>query len=94
MDATTARTLLTQTLDEARWKNEDGVLMLWQMSYEMPLVPDATPQVNRRIEKLVERVGFTPKDFTDPGQQERRLDVTLRELGDLGVVLDAGASGC
>jgi len=92
MDAGTARQLLTRTLDEARWKNEDGVLMLWQMSYDMPLVPDATPQVNRRIEKLVERVAFVPKDFTDRDEGERRLDASLRELSELGVVLDPGSS--
>lgn len=94
MDATTAGSLLKHTLDEARWKNEDGVLMLWQMSYDMPLVPDATPQVNRRIEKLVERVAFTAKDFVDADQQDRRLDASLGELANLGVVLDAGPATC
>lgn len=94
MDATTAGTLLAETLDEARWKNEDGVLMLWQMSYEMPLVPDASPQTNRRIEKLVERLAFIPKDFGDGDEAERRIDATVRELDEIGVALEAGPTTC
>ncbi|HEU5059602.1 MAG TPA: radical SAM protein [Kofleriaceae bacterium] len=89
MDVATARRLLTATLDEARWKNEEGVLMLWQMQYETPLVPDATPQVNRRVEKLVERLAFLPRDHRDDEQARRRFAALLAELGELGVSLEA-----
>jgi anaerobic magnesium-protoporphyrin IX monomethyl ester cyclase len=89
MDVATARRLLTATLDEARWKNEAGVLMLWQMQYETPLVPDATPQVNRRIEKLVERLAFLPRDLGEGADARRRFDAIIGELGELGVHLEA-----
>ncbi len=91
MDVATARRLLTGTLDEARWKNESGVLMLWQMQYDTPLVPDASPQANRRIEKLVERLAFLPRDFPDADAAGRRFASIERELEALGVEWRGGA---
>lgn len=89
MDVETAWSLLTRTLDEARWNNDRGVLMLWQMKYETPLVPEASPQVNRRIEKLIERLGFLGKDFaSDPdARAAARFDAIVAELAELGVSL-------
>lgn len=89
MDVATARRLLTATLDEARWKNEDGVLMLWQMQYETPLIPDATPQKSRRVEKLIERLAFLPRDLGEGEDARRRFDAIAAELGSLGVFLEA-----
>ena len=48
MDSVTAHELRERTLFEARWKNEEGVLSLWQLSYERPLVPDLNLQKNYR----------------------------------------------
>ncbi|WP_437304750.1 B12-binding domain-containing radical SAM protein [Sorangium sp. So ce388] len=89
MDVETARRLHRRTLREARWQNDLGVLLLWQMKYEMPLVPDRSLEDNYRIEKLLERLAFAPKDFIDAPQRVAALSSSLViELSALGVHVD------
>lgn len=83
MDIASARELLTTTLDELRWKNDRGVMLLWQMDYQTPLAPHLTDAENRRVEKLVERLAFVPKEFSgdSAAQVTRRCLDELQQLG-------------
>jgi hypothetical protein len=87
MDIQTARALLVRTLDELRWKNDNGVMLLWQMDYQTPLVPRLGDAENRRIEKLIERLAFVPREFPDLERGRRVLEEILAALAKLGVVV-------
>ncbi|HEX8335350.1 MAG TPA: radical SAM protein, partial [Pyrinomonadaceae bacterium] len=85
MDVATARTLRKQTLRDVRWKNDGAVPFLWQTDYQTPLLPHRTARENYRVEKLVERIGFLPTDYPDPGRGGEMLRAMLGELAGLGV---------
>lgn len=93
MDATAARALQTRTLDEARWRSDDAVLLLWQADYETPLIPGADRRTALRLEKAVERLAMLPIDFrAAPAEQRRRAAEQLAELAALGVYLDTDSA--
>jgi len=85
MDSVTAHELRERTLFEARWKNEEGVLSLWQLSYERPLVPDLNLQKNYRIEKLLERLAFLRKDWGVGEASTHRFRSIFDELRSMGI---------
>jgi hypothetical protein len=85
MDVETARRLQLQTIREVRWKNERAVLSLWQGSYDEPLIPGLNHQENNRIEKLVERLAFLPKDFESETSGTARFNAIENELSNFGV---------
>jgi hypothetical protein len=85
MDSVTAHKLRERTLFEARWKNEEGVLSLWQLSYERPLVPDLNLQKNYRIEKLLERLAFLRKDWGFGEASTHRFRSIFDELRLMGI---------
>lgn len=85
MNVETARALRKQTLRDVRWKNDGAVPFLWQTDYQTPLLPHRTARENYRVEKLVERIGFLPNDYPDPGRNEPILRTMLGELAGLGV---------
>lgn len=90
MDSDTAKRLRKQTLDEVRRANDDAVLLLWQMDYQLPALPGLSHQTNLRVEKLVERLGMLPVDVPDLG---RRLTAAADLLGSLDALgVRAGAS--
>jgi anaerobic magnesium-protoporphyrin IX monomethyl ester cyclase len=85
MDVATARRLQQRTIAEARWRSEESVLLLWQMAFDAPLVPELPARANRRIEKLIERLAFLPKDGRDDARET--FDGIVRELDRFGVRL-------
>jgi anaerobic magnesium-protoporphyrin IX monomethyl ester cyclase len=88
MDVQTARALHQNTFREVRWKNEKAVSVLWQIPYQLPLMPERSLRDNYRVEKLLERLAFAPKDYRhDPDHVKRLSRDILRELEDLGIVI-------
>jgi hypothetical protein len=87
MDAATARQLQERTIYEVRWKNDKAVLALWQGPYEEPLIPGLSHQQNNRLEKLVERLAFLPKDFAPSTRASSMLNTIGNELISFGVEL-------
>jgi anaerobic magnesium-protoporphyrin IX monomethyl ester cyclase len=85
MDSVTAERLRKQTLDEVRRANDDAVLLLWQMDYQLPLLPRLPHETNLRAEKLVERLGMLPVDIPDPGRRLAAAAELLSSLDVLGV---------
>lgn len=85
MDIGTARRLLDHTLDELRWKNERGVMLLWQMDYDLPLAPHLDNRLNLRIEKLIERLAFLSLDFPDDEVRKDRRRTIMEELHRFGI---------
>lgn len=63
MNSETAFRLYKETLKRVRWENDFGVLLLWQMRYEMPLIPDLSVKDNYKLEKLIERLAFVERDY-------------------------------
>ena len=90
MDSGTAKRLRKQTLDEVRRANDDAVLLLWQMDYQLPALPGLSHRTNLRVEKLVERLGMLPVDVPDVGSRLTAATDLLGSLDALGV--RAGAS--
>jgi radical SAM superfamily enzyme YgiQ (UPF0313 family) len=90
MDVATARQLYRRTLKEARWRNENGVLLLWQMKYQLPLVPELSLRQNYRIEKLIERLAFSIKDFRNDQDAREHWFSAMQELNALGVHISKG----
>jgi len=86
MSSQTAFELWRKTVEEARWKNEDGVMSLWQTKYENPLVPELDVRKNRRIEKLVERLSFLKHDFKDERVAREHYDSIIKELNSYNIV--------
>lgn len=80
-----AKSLIAKTLDDLRWKNEDGVMLLWQFDYETPFVPHLSDRINQRIEKLVERLAFLTKDFPQNEEREHRFCQIIDELSRYGI---------
>jgi hypothetical protein len=88
MDSSTARELQRRTVFDVRWKNDYAVTVLWQIPFELPLVPGLTLRENYRVEKLLERVAFAPKDYASEPDRVRSLSVSaVEELGRYGVTL-------
>jgi anaerobic magnesium-protoporphyrin IX monomethyl ester cyclase len=87
MDVSTARKLQRRTFEEARWQSEESVLLLWQMAYDAPLIPELPARANRRIEKLLERLAFLPNEITDPEKAKTTFASIDTELTQLGVRL-------
>ena len=85
MDSQTAGALREKTMVDVRWNNDDAVLNLWQMAYSRPLVPEFDVQQNQRVEKLVERLAFVPKDLGDGVAAGERCRQALTELRALGI---------
>lgn len=86
MDSVTAFRLWEQTVRQARWNNEEGVMSLWQARYENPLVPGLSVRTNRRIEKLVERLAFLQRDLPKEMCSKYCRSI-LDELRGYGIVL-------
>ncbi len=88
MDVHTARALHQETFRAVRWQNERAVSVLWQIPYQLPLMPERSLRDNYRVEKLLERLAFAPKDYRhDPDHVKRLSREILRELDELGIVI-------
>lgn len=88
MDVATARQLHQQTLRDVRWKNENAVAVQWQLPYQLPLIPELGLRENYRLEKLLERLAYAPKDFPDdPERVVAETDAAVRELGQAGIYI-------
>ncbi|ACY13860.1 B12-binding domain-containing radical SAM protein [Haliangium ochraceum] len=86
MDVATARRMHQETLRDVRWKNENAVAVQWQLPYQLPLVPGLELRDNYRVEKLLERLAFAPKDFPDDAARlTTETNAALRELEKFGV---------
>jgi radical SAM superfamily enzyme YgiQ (UPF0313 family) len=89
MDRAAALRLLGRTVSDARWGNEDAVMISWQVDYAAPLVPGIGVKKNRRIEKLIERLTFLPRDLGADARAGTRARAMLDELETLGVRQEA-----
>ncbi|ADO68346.1 B12-binding domain-containing radical SAM protein [Stigmatella aurantiaca] len=88
MDTSTARALHRRTLREVRWKNDRAVAVMWQLAYQLPILPALGLRENYRAEKLFERLAFAPVDFADDPARVRAMSESfIQELGQLGVFL-------
>jgi radical SAM superfamily enzyme YgiQ (UPF0313 family) len=87
MSSDVALRLWETTANEARWKNDTGVLSLWQALYENPLIPELSVEMNLRIEKSVERLAFLPCDFTDPNLARERYLAVIKDLNSYDITL-------
>ncbi|WP_370201573.1 radical SAM protein [Aeromicrobium sp.] len=85
MDVRTARHLNHSTLDLVRRRNERAVLRLWQADYQHLLMPHLGRWENIAIEKAVERIGMTPRDFDDPAEAVPYVRTQLEVLDRYGV---------
>jgi hypothetical protein len=65
MDSASARVLQAETLDLVRRGNDDAVNMLWQGEFQHPLMPHLPDADNMRVEKAVERLAMSSRDFPD-----------------------------
>ncbi len=92
MDVAQARRLQHDTLQQARWRNENAVVLLWQMKYQLPLAPNLSRRQNYRVEKLVERLAFIPEDLKDDHAARQHWAAAMSELNALGVYLSAPLS--
>lgn len=86
MDSDRALALRQETLTDVRWDSEQALLQLWQSDYQRPFVPEADVATNQRIEKLLERLAFTPRDFGAGATASRTCHALMDELTSLGVV--------
>jgi hypothetical protein len=82
MDAQQAQKLLTQTLDDVRWKNDTAIHYLWQPEYESPLSPALDRASSHRLQKIVERYAMLPT-VTEPGSDLHQS--VVHDLNQLGV---------
>lgn len=89
MDVHEARRLNHSTLDLTRRKNDRAVLRLWQAEYQHLLLPQLGREENIRIEKAVERIAMTPRDFPNSLEGVRYIDDQLDVLRRHGVRLRA-----
>lgn len=89
MDVHEARRLNHSTLDLVRKVNDRAVIRLWQPEYQHLLLPQLGRVENITIEKAVERIGMTPRDFTNPDAGVRYIDDQLQVLERYGVRLCA-----
>jgi radical SAM superfamily enzyme YgiQ (UPF0313 family) len=88
MDVKTARALHQNMFREVRWKNEKAVSVLWQIPYQLPIMPERSTRDNYRVEKLLERLAFAPKDYRHDQDYVRRLSREIvRELTERGIVI-------
>jgi hypothetical protein len=86
MDSARAASLRDETLRAVRWNSDRALLQQWQSDYQRPLVPEADVTTNQRIEKLIERLAFAPKDLGDGATASTKCHALIEELGALGVV--------
>jgi hypothetical protein len=87
MSSDVALNLWKRTVNEARWKNDEGVLSLWQALYENPLIPELSVEMNLRIEKLVERLAFLGRDFADLNLAKEQYLAAIKELNSYDITL-------
>lgn len=88
MDVATARELHQRTIREVRWKNERAIAVQWQMPYQLPLLPQAEARASYRVEKLLERLAFAPRDMASEPERMRSMSRSIvAELAQLGVII-------
>ncbi|MBB2911306.1 radical SAM superfamily enzyme YgiQ (UPF0313 family) [Streptosporangium becharense] len=85
MDVHEARRLNHDTLDLVRHTNDRAVLRLWQAEYQHLLMPQLGRWENIAVEKAVERIGMTPKDFRDVDRGVANIRTQLDTLAKYGV---------
>ncbi|MEZ5288667.1 MAG: radical SAM protein [Vicinamibacterales bacterium] len=85
MNRATAVELLGRTVQATRWQNEDAVMITWQVDYATPLASGLGLTGNRRVEKLVERLTFLPRDIGTDADAAVRVRDMLQELETMGV---------
>jgi anaerobic magnesium-protoporphyrin IX monomethyl ester cyclase len=90
MDLATAKLLQMNTLKDVRWGSDRAINRLWQHEYEIPMAPERSPDVNRRIEKLIDRLGMIASDFSEPHKVARRQADALLALRECGVAPESG----
>lgn len=88
MDVSLAHSLLRDTLDEVRWRNDRAVHLLWQKDYETPLIPGLSVTDSLWLEKLVERFAMLPLHEPEPLRGRQQLNRLLGELARAGVSVD------
>lgn len=84
-----AMRLLGRTILAARWENEDAVMITWQVDFATPLASGLGIAGNRRVEKLIERLTFLPRDIGTGPEAAERVRAMLAELEAMGVRMDA-----
>ena len=87
MDVHTARELNHSTLDLVRRVNDRAVLRLWQPEYQHLLMPQLGRVENIAVEKAVERIGLTPRDYPDATEAVPYIRKQLDVLARYGVTL-------
>lgn len=90
MDVQTARELHQKTFRDIRWKNDRAVSILWQLPYQLPLMPERSLADNYRVEKLLERLAFAPRDFADAAH---RVETISRAIVDELETLEVFVAG-
>jgi hypothetical protein len=87
MNSDEARALQAATLDEARRRNDDAVLLYWQAGYEQPLVPGMPAETNLVIEKAIERLAMVARDHSGVDSGAAQVRAQLDILRHHGVVI-------
>ncbi len=85
MDQATACRLRAKTVRDVLWNNEDAAMISWQFDFAAPLGPGLRPKQNTRIEKLIERLVYLPRDWGADNAAARRARAIVDELAGLGV---------
>lgn len=85
MNYETAQMLYERTTRDVRWKNDNGVLLLWQQRYQSPLAPSLSHEENILLEKLIERLSFLLKDYEDDLIVLEKFQEISNRLKKLGV---------
>ncbi|MFK8845331.1 hypothetical protein [Streptomyces sp. Ac-502] len=85
MDSDRAGQLLTETLDKVRRTNDRAVLKFWQHNYQHWLLPQHDRKTNLAVEKSLELLAMTPRDFTDPDEGAHAMRTQLGQLRSVGI---------
>lgn len=85
MDIHEARRLNASTLDKVRRLNDDAVTMLWQGQFQHWFMPHIDRRTNLTVEKCVERIAMSAKDYSDVEEGAHQVRSQLALLKELGV---------
>jgi radical SAM superfamily enzyme YgiQ (UPF0313 family) len=85
MEVDTATTLVTETLDTVRRRNPLATPKLWQGRYEDPMIPGLSNSMTLALEKAIERLAMTERDYPDPRDAEMAAHKTVASLANFGV---------
>lgn len=85
MNSLMANKLRSQTIKDVRLSNSKAIHCSWQRYFQWPLLPEKSRKINLEVEKLIDRLIFSIKDFKNEVERKNEIAKIIKQLSVYGI---------